>query len=655
MIGIGIDTGGTCTDISVYEHESGKVLAAAKSQTTREDLKIGILESLSKIAPELRSQASYVTLSTTLATNACVEGKGGRAGLILIGAHPTVVQRYGGEYGLPPLHELMLLNLRPGDTLTDAKALEPELREKFSACDNIAIVQISPEKDGAALEQQMARIVTEILGIPVTLGSSLFSELNVLSRAASTLLNAKLVPIMAQFLAAVEAAMAQMGLKVPIWIVRSDGTLMSREFAAEHPVGTLLCGPAASVIGARRLSQAQDALIVDMGGTTTDISVVRDGYPMTAPDGIQIGSWHTMVHGVYIHTIGLGGDSRMTLGDGGALALDNRRCIPLCVLASRYPQVRDHLSALAAQTDLRGPAQHEFLVLIRAPKNEQEYSSREIRLCSALQNGPLPLQKAALIAEESFYSPFSERLEQEGIVLRAGLTPTDIMHIRGSYTAYDREASAMAVQYLSRRTGVSPEEFCDRADTEIIRKLYCLLVKVMLQSSDGFPANLKEPTVLDAIAAYAYSCAGQSASLAALRPECSSALVGIGAPTHFYLPAAANLLGMECIIPEYASTANAFGAAVSRISVNCKLEIWPREGRFVLCGGPEEQTFATREEALAAGQKLICQLAENEARKRGALGDLDIETEERVICVPTKFGEVYVRTDLTARAAAAFV
>ena len=257
MIGIGIDTGGTCTDVVVYDRQRDEILFSAKAQTTRHDLKVGICDALRKIPQELRKRADYVALSTTMATNACVENEGGRAGLILIGAHPKVVAQNGTSYGLPHIDRLCMLPGKPGRPLSvNEEALRKELTDKFADCASMAIVQIDPMDDGGVLERECAEKVKNILGVPCVLGNNLFHERNILRRGASTLLNARLQPVMQRFLDAIQLSLQELGISVPVWIVRSDGTMMSRRFAAEHPVETLLCGPAASVIGGQHLAHS---------------------------------------------------------------------------------------------------------------------------------------------------------------------------------------------------------------------------------------------------------------------------------------------------------------------------------------------------------------------------------------------------------------
>lgn len=109
-IGLGIDTGGTYTDAVVYDFDTDQVLAGAKSLTTKEDLSLGICGALDGLPKEYLNQVRLVSLSTTLATNACVEEKGGKGHLIFIGGYPKVVKETGTEYGLPPYDEITFLS-----------------------------------------------------------------------------------------------------------------------------------------------------------------------------------------------------------------------------------------------------------------------------------------------------------------------------------------------------------------------------------------------------------------------------------------------------------------------------------------------------------------------------------------------------------------
>ena len=110
--------------------------------------------------------------------------------------------------------------------------------------------------------------------------------------------------------------MQAFGLFVPLMIVKGDGTLLAAEQARERPVETILSGPAASIIGGRHLSGCKDALVVDMGGTTTDMAILSGGRVEVDPDGAMVGSWKTHVKAARVRTVGLGGDSIFSTADG---------------------------------------------------------------------------------------------------------------------------------------------------------------------------------------------------------------------------------------------------------------------------------------------------------------------------------------------------
>lgn len=192
--------------------------------------------------------------------------------------------------------------------------------------------------------------------IPVVCGHTLNSETNIIRRGASTLLNARLLSVIEEFLRAVETALSQRRITAPVVIVRSDGNLMNTAFTGGHPVETLLSGPVASVMGAVELAQEQNALIVDMGGTTTDIAFVKNAVPQRVKTGIRIGGWNTFVKGLFVDTFGLGGDSGIRVSADKQLCLEEKKTMPLCMAAAKYPTLKKHLAREAQSGSRRaGP------------------------------------------------------------------------------------------------------------------------------------------------------------------------------------------------------------------------------------------------------------------------------------------------------------
>ena len=383
-LAIGIDTGGTYTDAVLYDFETKKILHAAKALTTKNDLCVGIGNALDALPDEHFKEVRMLSLSTTLATNACVEGKGGAAKLVFFNGDKDILKKYGAEYGLPPVGEILVEPCRTDisgqiDAYPDWEKFEADVRENCRGLDGIGVIELYSFKNGAVIEKEAKERIAKIADIPVTCGYELFREPNSLQRGAGTLLNAGLYPVIEDFLRAVRRAMQKRGIDSPLVIMRSDGSLMTEEFARKHPVETLLCGPAASVAGGYGLSREKNSVIVDMGGTTTDIAIVRGGAPVRAEGGVTVGKWRTYVDGMLIRTFGLGGDSAVHYR-GKKLVLEEYRVVPLCAACAHYPAMKERLSRLAASgAGVHTQFRYEFYFLAREPRSPERYTEREKR------------------------------------------------------------------------------------------------------------------------------------------------------------------------------------------------------------------------------------------------------------------------------------
>ncbi|HET6485350.1 MAG TPA: hydantoinase/oxoprolinase family protein, partial [Spirochaetia bacterium] len=560
-IGIGIDTGGTYTDAVAYDFGSHTLLSSAKAQTTREDLSIGIGNALDALPREQVRAAEMVSLSTTLATNASVEDKGGRARLLFIGADRWVVERYGPEYGLPQDGEIFYLE---ANTTTAGEVLVEPDWEAFrrradpwiqGAC-GIGIVDRDAMDNGGVLERKGQELVSGAWDLPVVCGHEMFSDLNSLRRGSSVLLNARLVPLITEFLRAARLALTKRSVTAPVLILRSDGTLMSERFAVHRPVETLVCGPAASVMGGLTLSAEKDSVIIDMGGTTTDVAIIEGGVPRRAREGVDAGKWKTLVKGLSVRSFGLGGDSAVRWDRNGRMRLEPTRLLPLSVAAARWPSVTTKLRGLLAARRSHTLPLHELFCPVRDIAANPAYTAMEREFCRSIQAGPLLFEEAAEAIGTSPYNLDVSRLEEEGVVLRSGLTPTDIMHLRGDFTRFDAEASALGVTFVSACVGLSRDGLLEAVYDAVKRALYGTVVRVLLEDQEPSLTGLDE--LIDRSWDLAKRRPG--AGLLGFRFATPAALVGIGAPIHIFLPAVAEALGTRCVIPANAGVANALGA-----------------------------------------------------------------------------------------------
>ena len=636
MTGIGIDTGGTCTDAVIYDFETKEILAAGKTLTTRENLEIGIANVLDQLPEALLKQAKTLALSTTLATNACVENKGCRAKLLIIGTSPDIIARLRKElsdHGISDMSQLIVLDAKPENLFSnpydpDWQDLEARIPELFSDCDSVGIVQAYPNANGGRFELTALRILKKRLTIPLTIAYDICKEISFMRICASTLLNARLIPLISEFLQAVHHVMSRRGLDIPILIVRSDGVLMSEEMALTRPVETLLCGPAASVVGGLALSGADDAIVLDMGGTTTDIAMVRKRNPIMTSDGVMIGQYQTSVRGVDARAVSLGGDTAVRCGNDG-LYLDTVRIIPVSILADSHPSVIRELKKLALSDRPHTRMSHEFYVLQRDISGKAGFTAEEYDICAALKGGPLITSRLAEKLGQDIYKLNTKRLEQEGIVIKSGITPTDMMVLKGDLTLYDPTAAQEALKCIEKKTHIPAVQIPDMVYEMIIKAMYKHLGGFLLHQQYPGRKSPFAPEHTEALLEALYQQAkGHGGLIADLSLKTPLPLVGIGAPTHVFLPTVAGLFGTRAILSEYSGVANALGAAcaqrVTRLDVPVSVNSMdPATGGYYVMADCKKHLYRDLEDAIAFGKKT----AEAEIRKKAALQGLGEDPE----------------------------
>ena len=670
MIGIGIDTGGTCTDAVIYDLHTKKILAAGKAQTTHSDLKEGILNALDRMPEELLQRCEKIALSTTIATNACVEDKGGRGKLILIGPDRKVFEKTHVSYGIRNAEDVLLVECHltsdpKKSEKPDWEQFREDIRSFLKDCDCAAVVQMYAADYNGAYEKRAAELITEQFDIPVITGHDLFPDRNLYRRGAGALLNARLVPEVRRFMKAITEALADRNLALPMTIIKSDGSQMSGAYALMRPVETLLSGPAASVIGAKELADAEQAMIVDIGGTTTDVALIRNGIPDYSGDGIRIGQWKTFVKGLYVDTFGLGGDTAVHYSPTGRIVLENYRVIPLCELAERYPFVLEKLRKLDESERNHPYFIHEFLCAAKDISDNPEYSENERMLCRILQERPLSLEEAAEIGGKDVYSFSSKHLEETGAILRAGLTPTDIMHIRGDFTAFCGEASVHAARFFVRSSEARDvEDLCNTIFDLATERLYKNLVRILLSTECETMQDMPDSQI-DALIDHAWKTelerervpgsAGKNLKLPVLF-RTTAKIVAVGAPAHVFLPRVAAMLHTDTIMPPYASVANAVGAISGEFTAVTEVTVTPmRAGDTelleVLTPGTRE-IFCEAEKAYAYAEKTGREETAARAREQGAEGELKITVERIHKEASHRFGTSWLGDVLRFRASA---
>jgi N-methylhydantoinase A/oxoprolinase/acetone carboxylase beta subunit len=294
---------------------------------------------------------------------------------------------------------------------------------------------------------------------------------------------------------------------------------------------------------------------------------------------------------------------------------------------------------------------HEFFTLVRDISGSPGYTEEEKRFCAALQDGPLIYEDAALAVGRDMYGLHVERLEREGVVIRAGLTPTDVMHLKGDFTAFDRKGAFLGAQFVAACAGLSVEKLCDWVYNEIKRKLYLSVAGMLIR--EDMPAFHKTGigSELTAFLNRAWEMSREAETGTRFQVATTSTLVGVGAPIHLFLPDVARALGAESVVPELAGVANALGAVAGNVAAVCAATIRPSGDGFQVFGADALETVEFLEDATRIAREFADREARQEAFRRGASGELVVRFEEKPLVSFTGYGsDVFIESTVTATA-----
>jgi N-methylhydantoinase A/oxoprolinase/acetone carboxylase beta subunit len=505
-----------------------------------------------------------------------------------------------------------------------------------------------------AHEQRAAAMVAEVTGRPVSASHHLSAKLNGPKRALTAVLNARLIGMIDRLISRAETRLGELGVTAPLMVVRGDGALISAQFARERPIETILSGPAASIVGARWLTKADDALVSDIGGTTTDIAVLRGGRPAIDPEGAQVGPFRTMVEAVAMRTFGLGGDSEVHfLSEGlqGGVTLGPRRVSPVALIALDDPaQVH---AALDAQLLRVVPGEHDGR-FVRAVQGARPVglSEREEALLARIGGGVSPLGD---VLRNRIEIKALRRLVERGVVQVAGVTPSDASHVLGRVDVWDQEAARKALTLFGRwRTGAGqmlapePADMAQRIIDQLTHQTsLALLETAFAEEEDGFdlpPAQLARHVLMQR------GLTGGHRGLVRIETGLASALIGLGASAASYYPAVADRLGCAMKLPKHGGVANAIGAVVGRVTIRRSGTVTaPSEGKFRvhLEAGPED--FLSENEALMHLETHLSDVARADAIAAGAEG-VRVRVARDVRRAMAEAREVFIEATITVEA-----
>ncbi|RYG91442.1 hydantoinase/oxoprolinase family protein [Loktanella sp. IMCC34160] len=622
---LGVDTGGTYTDAVVLDDQNDRVVASAKSLTTRPDLSLGVgraIDAAIERSGVSVADVAMVSLSTTLATNALVEGQGGRVALIFIGFDEAELGRAGLSDALAG-DPVILVSGGHSHSGAEAKAFDADaLRRALShlpaGITGFAVASSFATRNPAH-EVAARDIIRDMTGRPVTCSHELSSALGGPKRALTAVLNARLIGLIARLIEACEAHLAKIGVDARLMVVRGDGALVSADLAREKPIETILSGPAASIAGASWLTGETDALVSDIGGTTTDVCLLRDGRPKIDPQGARVGQFRTMVEAVAMRTWGLGGDSEVHLNEGlsGGLRLGPRRLMPVSLLGRDYPDLVHKALDRALSSDLPADDGARFVVPLWADMPEG-LDARETAVAQRLQYGPLRMGEAV---QSRLEGPALGRMVSRGQVMISGVTPSDASHVLGMVSDWDGEAAEKALTLFARRRMGNGDRIAPDAETvakRIVAQLRAQTAECLLEAAfaeDG--GEWEDPSRL---AVHPLTRAGLDGHRGVLNLSMSLGVpvIGLGASAGSYYGPVGERLGTRMLLPEHADVANAIGAVVGQVSMQVSGSVSsPGPGMFVvhLSDGPKQ--YPDQASAIAALREALSHEARNRATASG--------------------------------------
>jgi len=432
-------------------------------------------------------------------------------------------------------------------------------------------------------EIQVKHLVRQATGLSVTCGHELSTMLNFITRARTAVINARIIPYLESFLAELEQVLLDHAIAAPIAVVKGDGSLMSLPTALERPVETVLSGPAASVAGGRKLTGVEDALVVDMGGTTTDVAAVRHGSVQLCESGALLGSIRTHVRAIDVSTSGLGGDSRIQMNKG-QIFLGPERVTPLCRAQAQWPSILKALDFMEFRLDAHpGDSRWTDILCLAGHQPESDVlTSEESSILDALSERPRSLPELAEKCRALHWNLLNlKRLEQRGAIVRCALTPTDLLQVRDQISGGKKEAPQRMLGLLARLNKASDKDLADTLMNRVIQSLARDIFLVHL-SPDGQPSRQQGCQVCSSLleAALGQPHPDFAVSISLTRP-----LVGIGAPAEAFLSMVGQRLHVRTLIPEHAEVANAIGAITSSVHVEKEAQIKPApEGKFSIAG-----------------------------------------------------------------------
>ncbi|MDW7733061.1 MAG: hydantoinase/oxoprolinase family protein [Methanolobus sp.] len=583
---LGIDAGGTYTDAVIIRNADREIIDANKALTTYPDLLKGIETAIDGLDGKYLKDVKLVSVSTTLATNTILEKTGYPVGLILVGKHTLPAST--------PIREFVVVEGGHNLNGTEDERLDVEAVRDYilKVKDRVSAFAVSSyfSVRNPSHELKVKELVTELTGLPVVCGHELSQDLGAYERGVTAYLNAQLIPIASHFIDVIRSDIKKRGIDARLMMLKCDGSVIGIEEAMEKPIESIFSGPAASLMGAAFLAGSDTCSVIDVGGTSTDVSLVHGGLPELVDTGAVVGGWHTKVKAIRMETSAMGGDSHVWIKNR-MVNIGPRRVIPLCLAAVRYPGFTELLRSGRTPSRVQlGENIQPTKFFVRTGKQSTGLSGYDKDIFGIVGDEPVSINDIFWKLGKPISPDHIDSLIQKRLVQAIGFTPTDALHVMGEYTDWNVEASMVGANLLARLTPMDEYELCKEIKKEVAVNMALNLM--------GFMFHGVEKTEIEKILRGDYYS----------QFKANVPVVLLGGPVRAYAEELGELIDAEIIVPKYAEVGNAVGALVGKGIKRLEILVrsfYKKSERSILVFSPEGRTeFASYQDAIKYAMEL---------------------------------------------------
>ncbi|WP_094228222.1 hydantoinase/oxoprolinase family protein [Methanolobus psychrotolerans] len=561
---LGIDAGGTFTDGVIIRDSDGVILDATKVLTTYPDPIGGIKKVIDSLNPDYVRDVKLVSVSTTLSTNTILEDTGFPVGVILVGDYVIPAEGFPAKY---------YVRLSGGHTSNgeEAAPLDEEGVKLFAldVKDQVAAFSVSSffSNRNSEHELRVKHIIRELTGLPVVCGHELSQEVGAYDRAITAYLNAQLLPITHKFIQSIMQDIKSRGIDANLLMLKCDGSVVGMEEALERPIESIFSGPAASLVGAAFLTKYDTCVMVDVGGTSTDVALIRNGVPELSDQGAVVGGWKTMVKAIRMETSATGGDSHVWVQEQ-KFFIGPRRVIPLCRAAVEYTGFLERIKECKSPSrKLLCENVQPTKFFVRTGATSLELTRTEEEIYDVIQGMPLSYVDIFQRLKKQPSVRALDSLIQKRLVQSIGFTPTDALHVLGDFRQWETEASVIGAERLAKQLRISKEEVCSMVKQKVARNMASDLVSYLVE---GIPGSVVDRML-----------SGENFT----RFKVETPVVLLGGPVVAYKEEMEKLIDASIVVPEHANVGNAVGSLVGkgikRVEILIKRDFAPITGENI--------------------------------------------------------------------------